>query len=396
MPKQDGARIAILGAGPIGLEAALYARRLNLPATVYERGRVGEHLLRWGHVRLFSPFAMNTTPLGRAAILAENPQHSFPADSECISGREHHAAYFAPLARTSVLKDVLRTETHVIAVGRRGHRKTDSGDLRAKQPFRLLVRDAKKLERCDEADVVLDCTGVYGQHRWLGDGGIPAVGEGAAETQIVYNLDDILGERKSFYAGKSVLLVGGGFSAATSVCNLAQLADEQQATWVTWLARCTSTQPLRRIANDPLRERDRLAVRANTLATRGDGNVEFHNQSVVESIESLGPDRGFKVSVRCGGKQRVWEVDRIVANIGYQPDSRLYRELQVTEQPASQSPAANSPGPSGTRTSEPGFFVLGAKSYGRNSHFLLRDGFVQVREVFARVTGKAELDLYRR
>src|SRR6266702_4350897 len=68
MAKMDAIRLAILGAGPIGLEAALYAAHLQLPFTVYERGRVGEHLQRWGHVKLFSPFGMNVTPLGPAAV----------------------------------------------------------------------------------------------------------------------------------------------------------------------------------------------------------------------------------------------------------------------------------------------------------------------------------------
>ena len=67
MVKSEKPRLAILGAGPVGLEAALYARKLDFAVTVYERGRVGEYLLRWGHVRLFTPFGMNTTPLGRAA-----------------------------------------------------------------------------------------------------------------------------------------------------------------------------------------------------------------------------------------------------------------------------------------------------------------------------------------
>jgi hypothetical protein len=35
------------------------------------------------------------------------------------------------------------------------------------------------------------------------------------------------------------------------------------------------------------------------------------------------------------------------------------------------------------RTPEPGFFILGAKSYGRNSGFLLRAGWRQVDDVFA-------------
>src|SRR5262245_4355684 len=114
MPKSDSPRIAILGAGPIGLEAALYARMLRLPVTVYERGRVGEHLHRWGHVTLFSPFSMNATPLGRAAILAENPKHEFPAESACITGRQHVAAYLDPLAKAPPLRDCIRTGVEVL------------------------------------------------------------------------------------------------------------------------------------------------------------------------------------------------------------------------------------------------------------------------------------------
>src|SRR5208337_2251185 len=136
----------------------------------------------------------------------------------------------------------------VVNISRRGLLKEDSpGDVkRGQQPFRLLVRE-KQRERIDEADVVLDCTGTYGQHRWLGDGGIPALGEPTAESQIVYHLDDILGNRKSFYAGKVVAVVGGGYSAATSVCHLATLAEEAPETWVIWLSRGTGTQPLKRI-----------------------------------------------------------------------------------------------------------------------------------------------------
>src|SRR5438105_1015209 len=191
MPKTDAQRIAILGAGPVGLEAGLYARTLGLPVTVYERGRVGEHVQRWGHVRLFSPFGMNSTPQGRAAIEKDYPNYEFPADGDCLRGKEHFAAYLEPLAKTAILRDCLRLDTQVLHVGRRGLLKDDSpGDAkRGQQPFRLLVREAKGRERVEEADIVLDCTGTYGLHRWVGDGGIPAIGELAAEAQIAYGLE---------------------------------------------------------------------------------------------------------------------------------------------------------------------------------------------------------------
>jgi thioredoxin reductase len=389
MARTEACRIAVLGAGPIGLEAALYARRLGMPATVYELGGIGEHLQRWGHVRLFTPFGMNVTSLGRAALRADDPNYEFPGDSECITGREHVAAYLDPLAHTIALADCMRLETQVLHVGRRGLLRDDSaGDpLRAKHPFLLLLRDSKGRERVEEADAVLDCTGTYGRHRWIGDGGIPATGELAAEPHIAYGLDDVLGERRGHYSGKTVLVVGAGHSAATSVCNLARLAEENPAGWVIWLARGAASQPIKRIPNDPFKERDRLAVKANNFATRPDGNVEFHNQSFVESIEPLGPDRGFRVSARCAGKHKTWDVERIIGNVGSEPDTDLYSELHVHE---------NSRSRDSLRNPEPNFFVLGMKSYGRNPGFLLRNGFEQIRDVFAMITGKADLDLYKK
>jgi len=414
MPRGEALRIAILGAGPIGLEAGLYSQKLGFATTVYERGRPGEFLRRWGHIRLFSPFGMNCTPLGRAAISQQNPQHEFPSDADCVTGRQHVASYVEPLAQTPDLKKAVKTDTQVLSVGRHGLLKEDSlaDGKRGRVPFRLLLRESKGRERIEEADVVLDCTGTYGQHRWAGSGGIPAVGEMAAEPQISYGLDDVLGEKKNAFAGKSILLIGSGYSAATSVCNLASLAEQNPETWIIWLARGGNTAPIRRISNDPLKERDRLAVRANTLATRGEGNVEFHGQTIIESIEPVGQDKGFRVMGACAGKLHTWEVERIVANVGYTPDTSLYRELQIHECYASLGPmnlaaallkqsgndclTITSTGAETLRNPEPNFFILGAKSYGRNSHFLLRHGFEQVRDVFGLIAGKPELDLYKR
>jgi thioredoxin reductase len=414
MPKTDSPRIAVLGAGPVGLEAALYARTLNLPVTVYERGRVGEHLQRWGHVRLFSPFAMNSTSLGRAAVQAANPRQELPAEADLLTGREHVKRYLEPLAKAEPLRECLRLGTAVLHVGRRGLLKEDTpGDAgRARQPFRLLVREGNGPERAEEADVVLDCSGTYGQHRWLGDGGIPAAGETAAAPQIAYGLEDILGERRGHYAGKNVLVIGGGYSAATTVSALVDLAEKHPDTWVIWLTRGTSTQPIHRYPADPLRERDRLAVRANTLATRAEGNVEFHRQTFVEAVEQTGKDQGFKVRARSAGKVRTWEVERLIANVGYTPNTDVYRELQVHECYASLGPMAlaaallgqrgedclkqTSHGAQTLSNPEPGFFILGAKSYGRNSNYLVRVGFEQVRDAYTLITGKHDLDLYRK
>src|SRR5260370_11322641 len=117
---------------------------------------------------------MNMMPLGLARIRADTPQHRFPAVSECLTGRDHVATYLEALAVSPLLLERIQTDTRVLAVGRQGYLKEDGvGDpRRGEQPFRLLLRDKKNQERVEEADVVLDCTGTYGRHRHLGQGGI--------------------------------------------------------------------------------------------------------------------------------------------------------------------------------------------------------------------------------
>jgi hypothetical protein len=199
-------------------------------------------------------------------------------------------------------------------------------------------------------------------------------------------------------------VVGGGYSAATHVCLLADLAPNHPEQWTIWLARGPRSTPLPRHANDPFRERDRLAARANMLACRGEGNLEFHANSTVQSILGHGPDKGFTVTAKIAGKPTTWNVDRVIASVGCSPDGTLYRELHVQECPATLAPVGmaavlakrggdEAGGPSGgaaLRTPEPNYYVLGAKSYGRRGQFLMRTGFEQVRDVFALITGKSQ------
>ena len=101
-----------------------------------------------------------------------------------------------------------------------------------------------------------------------------------------------------------------------------------------------------------------------------------------------------------GGREVALEVDRVLALVGYRPDTGITRELQIhhcyaTEGPmklasAILSASPGSPedvgdclsqaahGPESLRNPEPGFFLLGAKSYGRNPSFLLRIGHQQI------------------
>ncbi len=370
MAKSGLPRIAILGGGPAGLEAALAARAAGHPVTVYEQGQPGEFVGRWGFVRMFTPFGMNATPLGKQAIREANPQVQLPADTDLLTGRDYRERYLQPLA--AALKDCIRPQCAVVSVGRGGWRKTDPGDTRKLPPFRLLVRE-NNVERFESADVVFDCSGTYGRPNWVGDGGIPAAGEAAARPQMTYWLEDVRGAKKATYTGKTTILIGTGYSAATTACELIELAEENPATWLIWLTHGAKSQPLPRVPGDQFKERDRLAARANHLAARCDGNLDYHANVQIDELTSHGPDKGFRVAGRIAGKPMLWDVDRVIANVGYKPDMALCSELRVGE------PAGD------FRTAEPGYFVIGAKSKGRASGALIRDAHEQIQQSLSSV-----------
>jgi hypothetical protein len=236
------------------------------------------------------------------------------------------------------------------------------GQSRNGQSWRLLLEDRQGQEHLAEADVILDCSGVYGQPRWLGEGDLPARGERAARPHIPHGVVDILGKDRADYASRSVLVVGGGYSAASNVVALATLAEEERETWTFWVTHLPRGQPLPRLPADPLKERDRLAARANMLATRGDGHVEYYPQTVLDEVSYLGSQAGFHIAGRSQGKSVSWCVDRVIACVGYRPAPLVASGLSVSE---------------GT------YYILGAKAQPRT--FLLADAWSRIQEVIGRL-----------
>ena len=173
------ARIVVIGAGPIGLEAALYARFLGYEVEIYEQGRVGEHVQRWGHVRMYTPFRNNSSPLGLAALQAQDQDYRIPEADLFLSGHEWLDRYVLPLAETDLLADSLRLGMRAVAISNRDFRKTEQADqeVRAETPLRVVLVDGSGRESDTTADIVIDASGVLGTPNWMGQGGGPSLGE---------------------------------------------------------------------------------------------------------------------------------------------------------------------------------------------------------------------------
>jgi hypothetical protein len=412
------ARLAILGAGPIGLEAALYARFLGYEVVIYERGRLAEHVRQWGHVPMFAPFGECSTTLGLAALQAQDASWQPPPPEARLHGAQWVAQYLEPLAHSDLLEDHLRLGTTVLAVGKEELLKGDlpGSEARGDFPFRVLSRGPDGMERIERFDGVLDCTGVWGTPNWLGHGGIPAVGEAALAERIEHRLLDILGRDRPLYAGRHTLLVGAGMSAATNLVALAALAEQVPGTRITWVTRREGPAgdgPLAVRPDDPWPARAALARQANALARQAPW-VEHVPGAAVEEVRLVGAEGPLEV-VLSGPAGRTLRVDRIVANVGFRPDDTLAAELQVAPSPCGWGmrlwpggpPAwpALPPPKDAEAAGEPAsccwgqmqemhYYVLGAKSAGRRGDFTLRGGYEQIRRVFARMGERADLDLY--
>jgi thioredoxin reductase len=394
-------RVAILGAGPVGLDAALAAVEAGLPFTLYERGDApAAHVTAWGHVRLFSPWDLDVSPRMRRHLAAAGTPA--PAGDGCPTGAELVARALAPVAALPAVAPHLELATRVVAVGRDGllkHQEIASAE-RARRPFRLLLAGPRG-ERTAAADVVVDCTGVYGQPNPVGDGGIPAPGERELGAEIRRYLPDFQAEAAA-WSGRRVLLVGGGHSAQTAARDLAALAAAEPATRVLWLLprEVWSADP-----GDPLPERRRVAEEARRLAGGASPAVEALRGARVAALEG-GGDGALDVRlVHPDGTGETRRVDRVLSLTGYRGDLGLFRELQVhqcyaTEGPMKLSAALlgaaggdclqqQSHGVEALLNPEPGFFLLGAKSYGRNTSFLLRAGWQQVDEVMGWLAARA-------
>ena len=406
-------KIAIVGAGPIGLEAALYASELGYEVEVFEQGEVGTNILDWGHVRLFTPFKMNHSSLAVSSIKRESPNWQEPDREGYLTGREFVDSYLVPMSQLSALKNKINTGMKIISIARENILKGELiGDTaRTSYPFRILTENSAGHEQMHTADIVIDSTGVYNNPNWLGAGGIPALGELKNKPFIDYQMPDVYGKDRSKFAGKKSLVMGAGYSTATVVCDFQNLIREEPATSLIWAIRGSRSEPIPIIEDDPLPSRASLTNQANSISRDADESIQFRNNTTVDSIEYFENKNSFSVGLKSNGQVEKIEVDRVIASVGYGPDNSIYRELQIHECYASRGPmklaaallgtssadclAQESAGADTLKSPEPNFFIIGNKSYGRNPFFLIRIGLSQIVEVFSLISGDEKLNLYQ-
>ncbi|MFN4115439.1 MAG: FAD-dependent oxidoreductase, partial [Inhella sp.] len=392
--------VAVIGAGPAGLAAAAHLLRRGLPVQVFEAGDgPAHHLQAYRHVRLFSPWRFNIDRAARELLQQEG--WTTPADELALpTAGELRDHYLLPLARTQALRPHIRYRARVIAISRERFDKvkTRGRELAA---FVLQLQGEGGVEEV-RASAVIDASGTWGQPNPLGAHGLPVPGERELAARIRYGMPDILGSERARYAGRRVLVVGAGHSAAGNLIALVQLASEVESTAIVWAVR---GQDLRRLfgggSKDGLPARGELGTRLRALTDSG--RLELHTGFAIGRIEA-GMNGRLRVFNQADERaiDGIDGIDEIVAATGARPDLSLARELRLRLDPWLESteplaplidPNEHSCGivrPHGHRElqhPEPGFYAIGAKSYGRAPNFLMATGYEQARSVVAALAG---------
>lgn len=390
--------VAVLGAGPVGLAAAAHLIERGFTPMIFEASdSVAGNLASYRHVRLFSPWRYNVDKAARQ--LLTDAGWSLPAADELPTAGEIIDRYLRPLGELPAIAAHLKLGHRITQLSRLGF---DKVTTRGREQAPFLVRaQTGEGEREYFASAVIDASGTWSHPNPLGANGINAIGEADCAQRIAYGMPDVLGADRHRYAGRRVLVVGSGHSAAGSLLALAQLADEVPGTSMVWAVRGTTVdKTFGGVVADGLPARGAFGTRLKAL--QASGALEIHTRFRIHALEMDGDALRVTGEETGGARPVIKGIDQIVATTGARPDLELTRELRVQHDPWLESTDALAPlidpnehscgtvRPHGHRElahPEPGYYAVGAKSYGRAPNFLMATGYEQVRSVVAALAG---------
>lgn len=371
------ATIAIIGAGPVGIEAAIYARFLGYFVSIFEQRRVAHRMLDWHNRPLDVTVEESTTSMGHAAIASQNPEYVRRNSNDVFTGKTFAEEYLLPLAKTDLLfddihflspvSDVSRYRTFVSDVIERQERCNDE--------FRILVDGRHRGPWVSRADVVIDCRGATQKSCGIGPGGGLAIGESLlCDSFLMHTPLDRKFEAKSVL-GKHVCLVGQSVRAGQFAFEYLKQFGSEGNSRLTWVIR-------------PDRRHDGLAMEnaLKEILVRKLGNIVVLESLGVEQIQRNDLGQYLLKFLRDDDSTVEMQCDAIVSLTGGRPCtlSSEVRQEHLTQ---------FEDGPSFVAC-EPGYYVLRGGNIEEGAGVGLSDAFRRIKELFAMLAGRQDLDLY--
>jgi thioredoxin reductase (NADPH) len=295
--------VLVVGAGPVGLAAALWAKRLGLSHLVLEKGTVAETIRRFPRDMVFFSEAKNLE-IGGHPLVSQGPK---PTRKEAL-------LYYQKVAEREGLR--VKTYTEALSVeGREGG-------------FRVRARDLLRgEERSFTARYVAVATGYFDRPNRLG---VP----GEELPHVLHRYE----EAAPFW-GRKVAVVGGSNSAVEAALDLyrggAKVSLVHRGAWV------------------------RPSVKYWLLPDFENRVKEGSIRAVMEArVEAITP--GGLWLLRPSGREFL-EADFVLVQVGYRAEDGLLKAAGVAYE--GERPLLSPEG----ETSLPGLFALGSCAYGSDT-----------------------------
>lgn len=344
--------VLIIGAGPIGLAVAARLANTAYSFSILEKGpRVGNNVLDWGHVELFTSWEESTDPMAMSLLKKENKNSQF--GEGCPTAQQFVNQYLEEVASLEQIKTNLIFQAEVVSVSTKTEKPSSTFEVEYNQ-----LDVPKKIE----AKVVVDASGTWGNFNHISD--LETINK-----KIYYGIPSEEDITDSFQE-KNLAVVGNGHSAMNTLLSLSQYSQAN----IDWIIR----------GPNPKFGVSKVGGRSNQLETKV--------KNLIESSR-IGSVRNYNIqSINNSEKGLVLHSDKgivrgpylhIIANTGAKPDFDMLENipLNIDSRFLTASSLANKIDPklhscdtvsykfTDTILSDQNYFVVGMKSFGRASNF---------------------------
>lgn len=311
--------VAIVGAGPIGLETAILAKRAGLRYVVLEQGAIVNAIFHYPTYMTFFTTAERLEIGGHPLVTATGK----PTRKEALD-------YYRKVVHNEALN--VRTYTSVTEVAR-------SAD-----GFVVAIRDEHGVEGTVRARIVALATGYFDNPKRLG---IP--GENLPNVSHYYT------EAHPFY-GRNVTIIGAGSSAADTALDLYRGG-----------ARVTIVH-----RGEDFRHSLKYWVRPDLENRVKEGSITAHFRTEVKEITPR------DVIAEKDGERLKIPTDQTFALTGYYAAPALLELLGVKTDPKSHAAELD---PDTFESNVPGLYLIGSAGFGtRTSDVFIENGIVHARK----------------
>ena len=333
--------LIIVGAGPIGIEAAIRAKRAGLRYLLVEKGAIVHAIYRYPTYMTFFTTAERLEVGGHPLVTATGK----PTRKEAL-------AYYRKVVHNEALD--VRTFTEVVGLERRPPDAANAADGAFDVAVRRRDRDDAPTVTLAAKRVVL-ATGYFDNPKMLG---VP--GEDRADVSHYYT------EAHPFY-GRDVTIVGAGSSAADTALDLFRGGAR-----VTMIHR-----------GDDFRHSLKYWIRPDLENRVEEGSITAHFGTEVVEIRD-----GEVIAEQRDGRRLRIPSDQTFLLTGYAASTELVERLGVEVDPETRAAALD---PETYETNVPGLYLIGSAGFGtRTSDVFIENGLVHAEKAIDDIVARSE------